>query len=486
MSKLTRRHFLTGSAAAAFSLSAWQRAYGANEAIRVAVVGTGGRGQDHIQGYSGNAKKSGLPGVRLVALCDVDTDHLDKSALELDKRNVKVDKYGDFRKMLENKEIDAISIATPNHQHSLQAIWAMQAGKDVYCEKPISHNVWEGRKVVEAAEASGKVVACGTQSRSNPGLQEAVKFIQDGKLGKILYVRGLCYKRRASIGKVDGPQMPPKTIDYDQWCGPARTLPLTRKKLHYDWHWVWETGNGDLGNQGIHQMDISRWILGENKLSPRIFSIGGRFGYVDDGETPNTMMTIHDYAAAPLIFEVRGLPGKPVKEGEKEEMDELKGVKVGVIVKCENGTLAIPSYHAGTAMDNDGKVIQEFKGEGNHYKNFMDAVKNRTPKTLNAPILDGHLSSALCHTGNISLRLGQAASQDAIREKLKGNPVAQETFESISMHLQTNLVDLTKNKAILGEFLTMDPATETFVGNPAASAMLKREYRAPYIVPEKI
>ncbi len=197
------------------------------------------------------------------------------------------------------------------------------------------------------------------------------------------------------------------------------------------------------------------------------------------------MMTIHDYAAAPLIFEVRGLPGRPPKEGEKKEMDELKGVKVGVIVQCEGGYMTMPSYKEGTAFDKDGKEIQTFKGEGDHYKNFIEAVQNRSQKSLNAPILEGHLSSALCHTGNISLRLGKAADQDAIREKLKDNPLAGETFESISMHLQTNLVDLSKNKVVLGEFLTMDPATETFPGNLEASKLLKREYRAPYTIPEK-
>ena len=480
MNKITRRNFMTGAAATAFSLSAWQRAHGANENIRIAVVGTGGRGAAHIDGYTK------LKGVQLVALCDVDSEHVDAAADKLEKKSIKVEKYTDYRKLLANKDIDAISIATPNHQHSIQAIWAMQAGKDVYCEKPISHNVWEGRKVVEAAASSGKICASGTQSRSNPGMIESVKYIQDGKLGKIQYVRGLCYKRRASIGKVDGPQTPPKTLDYDQWCGPARMLPLTRKKLHYDWHWVWETGNGDLGNQGIHQMDIARWILGENKLSPKIFSIGGRFGYVDDGETPNTMMTIHDYATAPLIFEVRGLPAKPAKEGEKEEMDDLKGVKVGVITQCEGGSLVMASYNAGKAFDKEGKLIQEFKGEGDHFKNFIEAVQNRTQNTLHASILEGHLSSALCHTGNISLRLGKTSSPDAIREKLKGNAVAQETFESINKHLQMNLVDLSKNNATLGEFLTMDPATEAFTGNPEATKLLTREYRAPYVIPEKI
>jgi len=483
MKNVTRRNFLTGSIAAGISLAAWQRAHGANEDIRIAVVGTGGRGGAHIDGYAGEKQK--ISGVRLVALCDVDSAHVDEHAAKLDKRGIKVEKYTDYRKLLDNKDIDAISIATPNHQHSLQAIWAMQAGKDVYCEKPVSHNVWEGRKVVEAQTISGKICAAGTQSRSNPGLIEAVKYIQDGKLGKIQYARGLCYKRRASIGKVEGPQMPPKTVDYEQWCGPAGHLPLTRKKLHYDWHWVWETGNGDLGNQGIHQMDIARWVLGEDKISPRVFAIGGRFGYVDDGTTPNSMFAIHDYAAAPLIFEVRGLPGKPAAEGEKEEMDNLKGASIGVIVQCEHGYMVIPSYDSAIVYDADGKEIQKFKEGGNHFKNFIEAVKNRTQNSLHAPILEGHISSALCHTANISYRLGMACTQDTIREKLKGNALAQETFESLNMHLKTNLVDLATTKAMFGEYVTMDPVAETISGNPEATKLLKREYHAPYTIPDK-
>ncbi len=408
------------------------------------------------------------------------------------RTSLKVETYTDLRKLLENKDIDAISIATPNHQHSIQAIWAMQAGKDVYCEKPISHNVWEGRKVVEAAAALNKICAAGTQSRSNPGLHEAVQFLHEGKLGKIVHVRGLCYKPRMSIGKVSGEQPIPKTVDYEQWCGPAGHLPLTRKKLHYDWHWVWETGNGDLGNQGIHQMDIARWILGESKLSPEIFSVGGRLGYDDDGNTPNTLLTYHGYAKAPLIFEVRGLPAErdpanPNKWGGKEQrqMDNYKGASVGVIVKCEGGELVIPNYNSAAAYDKDGKEIQHFKGEGDHFKNFVEAVFSRKQESLNAPILEGHLSSALCHTGNISVRVGQAAGPDVIREKLKANPVALEIADSINMHLKKNFVDVSKTPLTMGEHLTMNPDTEEFEGNAEATKLLTREYRAPFTIPTK-
>lgn len=474
----TRRSFLKGSLAAGFSLAAWRNAYGANEAIRVAVVGFNGRGTAHIDGFMK------CTDARLVALCDCDSAVLEKQAAKLDKdKNLKVEKYADMRKMLESKDIDAVSIATPNHQHSIMSIWAIQAGKDVYCEKPISHNVWEGRRVVEAAAASGRIVAAGTQSRSNPGMQEAVKYVQEGKLGKIIYVRGLCYKHRPSIGPKVPNQPIPKSVDYDLWCGPAQKLPLTRQKLHYDWHWVWETGNGDLGNQGIHQMDIARWIVGAPELSPAVISIGGRFGYEDAGETPNTQIVYHDYKPAPIIFEVRGLPAKPEKsEKGKVEMDEFKGVHIGVVTKCEGGWMIMGSYADGVAMDNEGKTIKEFKGGGDHFKNFIAAVQARAQNKLNAPILDGHLSSALCHTGNISYRLGKTQDQGEIREKLRAMPEALETFESINMHLQINAVDVKKDKCVFGEHLTMDTKKENFGSNADANKYLKREYRVPYTI----
>src|ERR1044071_3863242 len=286
---------------------------GANSDIRCAVVGFHGRGQSHIQDLRG------LKGVRLVALCDVDSKVLERGVANCDSAGQKVQGYTDIRKLLENKDIDVVTIATPNHWHSLAAIWAVQAGKDVYVEKPVSHNVWEGRQLVEAARKHGRIVQAGTQSRSSrTGIYEAIQWLRGGHIGKVVRAYGLCYKRRASIGKVDGPQQVPANIDYDLWCGPAPKEPLMRKNLHYDWHWVWPTGNGDLGNQGIHQMDIARWVLGEDALSPRVLSVGGRVGYVDDGTTPNTLIVYHEYKNAPLIFEVRGLPAST----DAKEMDK--------------------------------------------------------------------------------------------------------------------------------------------------------------------
>jgi len=488
MNTLSRRSFLKTSLLTTAGLSLpsrlWAQVPGANGDIRVAVVGFGGRGGSHIGEFSK------MQGVRVVALCDADKRILEAGAKRFADKGTPVKTYQDFRALLEDKEVDVISSATPNHWHSLNVVWACQAGKDVYIEKPVSHNVWEGRKAFEASRKYNRIVQAGTQSRSSGSLREALEWVRAGNLGKIKIARGLCYKRRVSIGKVDGPTPIPDYIDYNLWCGPAAKLPLMRKRLHYDWHWVWNTGNGDIGNQGIHQMDICRWALGKDALSPRIVSVGGRLGYVDDGETPNTQFAIHDYGDVLLIFEVRGLPSRPIGPDErdaegkkpKETMDVYRGQSVGHIVECEGGYLA-----GTTAYDNQGKVIQSFKEKGeDHFDNFIKAVRSRKREDQNADILEGHLSSALCHTGNISHRLGKQASPDVIWEELKSNKAALETLARFEEHLRQNKVDLRVTKATMGVFLQMDSKTERFIGNAQADELLTRNYRAPFIVPDKV
>ncbi len=491
----TRRSFLKSSLAAGAALSLPARLYaaaeGANEDIRIGVVGFNSRGQDHISHYLG------IKGARIVALCDVDSAVLAKGVAQLAAKGQTVTPYQDLRKMLESKEVDVVSIATPNHWHALGAIWAIQAGKDVYVEKPVSHNVWEGRQLVKAADVHGKIVQMGVQSRSGAGLAAALEWLKTAPLGRLQYARGLCYKPRPSIGHVDGPQAVPATIDYDLWCGPAEKLPLTRAKLHYDWHWVWNTGNGDLGNQGIHQVDIARRFLGEDALSPGVLAIGGRLGYVDDGETPNSLIVFHDYKKAPLIFEVRGLPDKAGGKG----MDKYRGASVGVIVQYENGHILCPNYTDAIAYDADGKEIKKFarargpKAEGeeagepqaeNHYANFLKAVRSRKTADLHGKIIDGHVSSALCHTGNIAYRIGKKTAPEAIKEKIGGSKDALDSFDRLTAHLAANNIDLATDQLTFGQHLKFDPKTERFIGNPEADKLLTREYRAPFIVPEKV
>jgi predicted dehydrogenase len=490
MSKLNRRSFLrtAGLGAAALSLPAysWANVAGANNAIRVGVVGFGGRGGDHIAGM----RRLESEGVRIVALSDVDRKILDAGVESFAKRNERVKGYVDARELLDDGEIDVVTFATPNHWHALNTVWACQAGKDVYVEKPISHNVWEGRKAVEAARKYKRIVQAGTQCRSSYAIRDAVGWVRAGNLGKIQVSRGLCYKPRRSIGQADGSQSIPAEINYDLWCGPAPKVPLRRKRLHYDWHWVWDTGNGDLGNQGIHQMDIARWFLGEDELSPMVLSVGGRLGYEDDGETPNTQFVYHGYKKAPLIFEVRGLPREKAYQTDKGwngNMDKYLGAEIGVIVHCEGGYVLVPDYTSAIAYDQDGKEVKKWSGADDHYANFIKVVRSRKVKELNSDVLEGHLSSALCHTGNVSHLLGAQATPGAIREAIRGEKEALETFERMAEHLRVNGLDLAgAGRLTLGPVLAMDPGKEMFKKNDGANALLTRPYREPFVVRDRV
>lgn len=469
-----RRRFLQASAAATAALSlrvAGTSAAGSDaDDVRVAVIGVKGRGGDHIRGLKKN----------VVALCDVDAKFLEGRAHGLREGGRTIDTYTDFRKLLERDDINAVSIATPNHLHALIGILAAQAGKDVYVEKPVSHNVWEGRQLAQAARKYKRIIQCGTQSRSSPSLHEAVKFVRAGNLGEIQYAIGTCYKRRGSIGKLDKPLEIPQHINYDLWCGPAAKVDLYRPRLHYDWHWDFNTGNGDMGNQGIHQMDIARWFMGEDKVSKRVLSIGGRVGYEDAGNTPNTQTVLHVYDKAPLIFETRGLPRK----SGSNKMDRYRGSGIGVIVQCERGHVLVPSYTSATAYDLDGTVIKEWKGGGDHYANFLTAVASRNPDDLNAEVLEGHLSSALCHTGGVSHQLGKQATADEIRETIKSEPLFTDSFERMVGHLWANGIDVDEPVLTLGSSLEMDQTAESFTNMDEANALVRREDRAPFTVPE--
>jgi predicted dehydrogenase len=484
MNPINRRRFLKNSflsaAAASLPVRSWSQVPGANTDIRVAVVGFNGQGRVHIEGF----RK--MPGVRVVALCDADRNVLDREAIKFYQRGEKVAKYTDVRRLLENADIDVVTTATPNHWHALVSIWAIQAGKDVYVEKPVSHNVWEGRQIVRAARKHGKIVQTGTQSRSSSGVREGIEYLRSGELGPIKLARGLCYKRRQTLGLVNGAQPVPGTVDYDLWTGPAALEPLNRYRLLYDWHWVWNTGNGDIGNQGIHEMDMARWALGQPRLSPAVVGVGGRFGYQDDGETANTQIVAHQYPEAPLIFEVRGLP----ERSGSEAMSTLRGARVGVIIECENGSLVIQANQA-IAYDATGVAVKTFgdKREDHRLKhrvNFIEAVRSRDHTHLNADIEEGHISSALCHTANISHRLGQAAGPHEIREELTGDAAASEAFGRLTEHLQANQIDLNLNLATLGAPLVMNPEKETFYANSRANALLTREYRKGFAVPRRV
>lgn len=486
-SNVTRRGFLKGTAAAAcgialtrLSAKSYGQVAGANNDIRVAVVGCNDCGRTHIQRYLT------LPGVRIAALCDVDSAILQRGTTMVTQGGKPAPTgYADVRKLLENKEIDAISAAPPNHWHALMTVWACQAGKDVYMEKPICHSVWEGQQCVAASRKYDRIVQAGTQWRSMPQVFEAIEYAKAGKLGKILVSRGLCYKPRPTIGKSTAALTIPTNVDYDLWCGPAVKGDLMRSKLHYDWHWVWETGNGDIGNQGAHQMDLAIWALGETAVAPSVISVGGRLGYTDDGETPNTMVTVHDYGKALLIFEVRGLP---VRTGAGNQMDNYRGADIGNVIECENGYVSI-SQRQCAAFDKDGKQLQVFNGAGVtrdrvHQENFLKAMRSRKREGQNAEIAEGAVSSYLCHLSNISYRVGKAASADEIKAAF-ASPAAAETLARYTAHVEANGIKGTDGMK-LGMPLKIDPATVKISGNEAASKLLTRAYRAPFVVPENV
>lgn len=472
---VSRRAFLRLAAPAGL---AWTggvgRVRGANDDLRVAILGLGNKGANHVETFSR------LPGVRIAALCDVDPQRLARQTEKAPGAFTATDP----RRVLDRDDVDAVVIATPDHWHALLAVWACQTGRDVYVEKPVSHNLAEGRRIVDAAARYGRVVQAGTQYRSDPGLAEAAAFLCGGALGPVQHGHVVWYERRGSIGRVD-PWIP-RDLDYDLYCGPAPVDPLRRPQLHYDWHWVWSTGTGDLGNSGIHAFDVCRWFMGYAELPPRVISVGGRLGVDDVGETPNTQTVLLDYPSAPIFVEIRNLP---LRTG-LDAMDHYRGTREGVIVQCEGGVFA-GLRSGGWAYDAKGKRIRQFVGDGGagHAANFVEAVRLRKPDTLHAPILEGHISSACCHLGNLSCRLGRPSDSAGIREALAGHAHADEVADRLFAHLNANGIDPAHAPLVRGAAVAMDPARETTVsvdgtvegsGVDAANRLMQGTYRAPF------
>jgi len=346
----------------------------------------------------------------------------------------------DLREGLDDKEIDAVAIATPNHWHALAGIWAMQAGKDAYVEKPVSHNISEGQRLIETARKYKKICQTGTQSRSLPGTIEAVDYVKSGKIGEVKLARAICYRRREPIGK-KGVYQPPKSVDYNLWVGPAEMRPVTRPQFHYDWHWQYHFGSGDINNMGVHKMNIARWGLGIDSLCDAAISYGGRLGDDDAGNTANTQVSICNSGDKTLIHEVRGL-----------KTDPLQKVAIGNIFYGTDGVVVLTDWGTGFALDPEGNVVKHFnKGihgftQGQeHVQNFVNAVKSRNRDDLNAEIREGHLSAGFGHIATISYRLGKRASVDKIKnavEKFGGADDHSETLARTVAHLEENGIDL--------------------------------------------
>ncbi len=426
---VSRRTFVRNTTAAAFAapLILSKSAAGANDRIRVAVIGVNGRGQDHIRGFSK------VENCEVAALCDVDANVLAARAKGLEASSGrKIKTYGDMRKLYEDKEIDAVSIATPNHWHSLATIWACQAGKDVYVEKPGSHNIFEGRRMVEAALKYNRIVQHGVQLRSSQAIQEAVAHLRKGLIGKVYMARGLVFRWRESIG--NKPVEPvPEGLNYDLWLGPAQQRPFSRNFVHYNWHWFWDFGNGDVGNQGVHETDMCMWGL-DVGLPEQITSMGGKFLWDDAKETPETLCSTYLYPKEKKIIEFEVRPWHTNAED---------GATVGNIFYGSEGYMVIKNYTKyETYLGRKKEPGPSGDKGGDHFANFIEAVRSRDKSKLNAPVETAHLASALAHLGNISYRLNRV--------------------------------------------LEFDPATERFKNDAEADRMLTRRYREPYVVPELV
>jgi predicted dehydrogenase len=432
---MNRRHFLLGTTAV-LAGSAVRGLASPNDTVRVAIVGCGGRGQDHVNGWSK------LTNVEIAALCDVDESHIAAKLKSIEQKGLKPPAtYVDVRKLLEDKNIDAISIASPNHWHTLQTVWACQASKDVYVEKPCSHNVFESRQIVAAARKYDRIVQQGSQGRSSPALQDAVQRMRSGELGEVYMARGLCFKWRDTIGRTKVEAVP-AGVDYDLWTGPAPKREFSKNRFHYNWHWFWDTGNGDLGNQGIHEVDIARWGLGVTHPT-KVTAIGGKFMFDDDQETPNTMTAAWEFdvngVKKMMSFEVRHW----ISNHEAGIDGEKPGNTIGNEFYGANGYLVIDNYNKfWSFMGKDQQPGPSATKAGDHYANFVDAVRSRKRGDLTAEVEEGALSCNLMHLANVSYRVGRT--------------------------------------------IHWDPETLTCAGDPEATRLLTRAYRAPYVVPDQV
>ena len=470
-----------------------------NEQMNAAIIGCGGRGGTHIE------EMLRAKGATISHVCEVDASVADSRASQIEEKQGKRPTIvPDIRKLLEDKTIDVVTIATPNHWHALGGVWAMQAGKHAYIEKPVCHNIAEGAALIAAARKYNRMCQVGTQCRSSQACIDAVNFVRDGGIGDVKFARGLCYKRRKSIGAI-GDYTIPANVNFDLWSGPAEfTSPkLTRKNFHYDWHWQRQYGNGDLGNQGPHQTDVARWGLGVDRHPNSIVSYGGRLGYqaerkdesyVDAGDTANTEVTIYDYGDKCIVFETRGLS---VDGSDDKELNLLfgstQGNKIGVVFYGTEGYVVQRSYNHCVAFNKNMEIIKEFKIGGNlndvHFGNFLTACEKGDHTLLNADVREGHLSAGMSHLGNISYYLGEnnqvsVAELKSTLGKIKSLDDNLATLDRTLAHLRQNEVDLSKYPVSLGPQLEFDPQKEVFTNSDEANELLTRNYRDGYICPK--
>ncbi len=477
MQRITRRSFLstTAVAGAALATSRSLHANLANDEIRLGMIGCGGRAGEHMTAFSE------IPGVKIVGLCDPDQKRLNDAK----KRFPEAQTYVDLRELIDNKEIDAVVVATCNHWHCLAAIWAMQAGKDVYVEKPLSHSQWEGQQTINAARKYKRICQVGTQQRSDPMQAEIKKFLHEEKaLGKILTARVNRYGVRNTIGKLSKPLEIESGLNYDLWLGPAEKRPIYREKLQYDWHWDWNTGSGEMGNWGVHVLDDLRNNVFQDKvtLPKRIFGGGGRVAWNDAGETPNVHFVYFDTGSIPVVIGLSNLTAG----GDSKKSPSRPGPESGYVAYCEGGRLEGQRGRA-VAFDKSGKEIRKFSGNSGgrlHHENFIACVRDRNSSALNTDVQVGHHSTGWCNLANIAYQTGATFTVEG--SKQIDNEIWTGLVSEMKEHLKAHQVELTSDQIKLSPVLEIDVAKEKFVGAhaDAANALLKRQYRAPYVVPE--
>ncbi len=471
--RFSRRHLIKLCSLAVLARPCY--AQSPNNTVRVAMIGCGRRAHALITEFLK------IKDVAIVALCDPDPAQMESLATRMEKKKGSASglaKFQDYRKLLESPDIDAVVVSSPNHWHTLHAIHAMQAGKDVYLEKPVTHEPWEGRQLAAAEEKYGRIIAAGFQSRSDPGTHDGIQFVKEGNLGKIQSLHVCCFKERDSIGIRETPLAPPPGADYNLWLGPAVEMPMFREKFHYDWHWAWNTGNGDIGNQTPHEIDIANRILGDGPLPKQIRSFGGRFGWNDAGETPNLQVAAYELAGVPVVIEVNNLKLSPTRN----TIGARDGIRIGVVVRCEGGQL-----RGGTggmyAVGEDGKQpIKKFPGDGGagHQENFINAVRSRRQADIASRIVPAERSAAIAHFANISYRTGSKTAD--IAEIAGGNKL-----------METILTDQAKQLAAwsvahpeytLGRVIDIDPATATVTTPGIDPALSRKPARPEFEIPD--
>lgn len=459
------------------------RAMGANDRIRVALIGCGGRAASHARVFPL------LSNVEVVALCDPDTAQMaDLVAGTLKRSEGQIDlskakQYVDYRKVYESKDVDAVVISSPNYWHTLHSIQAMEAGKDVFCEKPVSHSVWEGQQLVAASKKYGRVIAAGFQNRSDPGPIEGIQFVQEGNMGKILSVHACCFRNRSSIGaKLDKPLVPPSTVDYNLWLGPMQDVPMWRPQFHYDWHWVWNTGDGDIGNQCPHEIDMMCWVLGDPALPSNMRAIGNRFGWNDAGETPNMHTAWFKMKNTPCTIEVNDLWLAP----DRNVAGARDGIRVGIIVRCEGGELR-GGRGGMSAYGEDGKPFKKFPGNGgeSHQQNFIDAMRAGSNKGLRSKVEVAERSSAVAHLTNISIRAGKEGQMKWVNNYIGDNEIVQTIVADQNKQLKAWGID--NPKYVVGKFLKIDSKKREVTAQDAdIKDLVRLPNRPEFSVPELI